>query len=139
MLHTYLKLLLMRITLLMLPSDNFLQLCVEFSLENYEEACIEQWVSNLAPSCFFLTKVLVPEITIAPLHTRFSNNISYQNFENNNCRMDIVIWITYQLGYKWQELLLTFLRNEFEIYILLKIRVDFSNKLLLVQWTPLYT
>ena len=53
--------------------------------------------------------------------------------------MDIVIWITYLLGYKWQELLLTFLCNEYEIYILLKIRVDFSNKLLLVQWTPFYT
>lgn len=42
MFHTYLKLLLSRVTLLMLPSGHFLQLCVEFSLENIEEACTEQ-------------------------------------------------------------------------------------------------
>ena len=42
MFHTYLKLLLLRVTLLMLPSGHFLQLCVEFSFENIEEACTEQ-------------------------------------------------------------------------------------------------
>ena len=81
MFHTYLKLLLSRVTLLMLPSGHFLQLCFEFSLENIEEACTEPWVSNLAPGSF-LTKILVSKSPCLIYILGFQTIFHIKMFEN---------------------------------------------------------
>ena len=74
----------MRIAVLTVPSGHSLQLCVEFSFENYERAYIEQWVSNLDPNFPFLTEVLQITLTLAAqllavLYSSLPNNILYQN------------------------------------------------------------